>query len=67
MNEPELIYEIMIQISAKRPTLINIGRSNVASETDLLTALDSEWIDAAVLDVFDEEPLPGRDQLQLAK
>ena len=47
-------------ISAKQPTLINIGRSNIVSEADLLTAIDSGWISAAVLDVFDEEPLPGR-------
>ena len=47
-------------ISAKHPTLINIGRSNIVSESDLLTAIDSGWISGAVLDVFDEEPLYGR-------
>ena len=46
--------------SAKQPTLINIGRSNIVSESDLLTAIDFGWISGAVLDVFDKEPLPGR-------
>ena len=37
---------------------INIGRSNVISESDLIKALDKGWLSAAILDVFDTEPLP---------
>ena len=54
------LRDYLLLISAKQPTLINIGRSNIVSESDLLTAIDSGWISAAVLDVFDKEPLPGR-------
>ncbi|ADI00215.1 D-2-hydroxyacid dehydrogenase [Salisediminibacterium selenitireducens] len=38
--------------------LINIGRGNVIQETDLLTALQDGAFTHAVLDVFNEEPLP---------
>ncbi|MBB5175072.1 NAD(P)-dependent oxidoreductase [Texcoconibacillus texcoconensis] len=37
---------------------INIGRGNVIVEDDLLSALDQGEFAHAVLDVFDEEPLP---------
>ena len=37
--------------------LINIGRGTIIKETDLLHALQEEWIAGAVLDVFEEEPL----------
>lgn len=39
--------------------LINIGRSNIISESALIKALDKKWLSAAILDVFDEEPLPS--------
>ncbi len=42
----------------RKSVFINIGRSNVASEASLTKALDSGWLGGAVLDVFDEEPLP---------
>lgn len=38
--------------------LINIGRGNVVNEADLLNALEHGQIKHAVLDVFNEEPLP---------
>ena len=34
--------------------MINIGRSNVIKENELLEALEKNWIREAVLDVFDE-------------
>ena len=33
--------------------LINIGRSNVIKEDELLEALEKNWIREAILDVFD--------------
>ena len=38
---------------------INIGRSNVVSEPEILEALERGWLREVVLDVFDKEPLPA--------
>ncbi|XP_043663390.1 glyoxylate/hydroxypyruvate reductase A-like isoform X3 [Vespula pensylvanica] len=42
---------------------INIGRGTVIREADLLNALERKWISAAILDVFQEEPLPKNSKL----
>jgi phosphoglycerate dehydrogenase-like enzyme len=42
---------------------INIGRGNVIDEESILNALDSGWIDKAILDVFEVEPLPKESKL----
>lgn len=42
-----------------RAMLINVGRSNVLDDTALAAALRDGRLAAAVLDVFDEEPLPN--------
>ncbi|XP_042231328.1 glyoxylate/hydroxypyruvate reductase A-like isoform X3 [Homarus americanus] len=42
----------------KDAVFINVGRGDVISEEDLVKALDSGWISAAILDVFSKEPLP---------
>lgn len=44
---------------------INIGRGDVITEEDLIKALDSDWISAAILDVFVPEPLPSNSRLWL--
>ena len=42
-----------------RPTIfINVGRGDIMDEASILNALESGWIDHAVLDVFPIEPLP---------
>ncbi len=41
----------------KCPGLINVGRGSLISEIDIVTALDNKWISAAILDVFETEPL----------
>ena len=42
---------------------INAGRGDVVGNDSLLKALDNEWIGGAILDVFDEEPLPKNSPL----
>jgi phosphoglycerate dehydrogenase-like enzyme len=42
---------------------ISIGRGNVIDEESILNALDSNWIDKAILDVFEVEPLPKESKL----
>lgn len=49
--------------SAKKPTLINVGRGSLISSTDVIKALDNGWISTAVLDVFEVEPLPADNPL----
>ncbi|CAK9817587.1 Glyoxylate/hydroxypyruvate reductase A [Anthophora quadrimaculata] len=43
--------------------LINIGRGTIIKEVDLLNALQQQWILGAILDVFEEEPLPKESKL----
>ncbi|XP_071536811.1 glyoxylate/hydroxypyruvate reductase A-like isoform X4 [Panulirus ornatus] len=47
----------------KNAVLINIGRGDVIREADLIKALDSGWISAAIIDVFTEEPLAKENPL----
>ena len=53
LGEPEL--------HAMRPEswLINVGRGHLIQEPALVRALQERWIAGAVLDVFQEEPLPA--------
>jgi phosphoglycerate dehydrogenase-like enzyme len=44
-------------------SFINVGRSNVVDDDALLDALNSGHLSGAVLDVFDEEPVPAGSEL----
>jgi phosphoglycerate dehydrogenase-like enzyme len=47
----------------KCPVFINVGRGDVIDEKSLLNALNQQWLSAAILDVFEIEPLPEESQL----
>jgi phosphoglycerate dehydrogenase-like enzyme len=42
----------------KQSVFINIGRGTIIKEEDLVNALSKGWLSAAILDVFETEPLP---------
>ena len=46
------------KLQREEKLFINIGRNNVITEKEILTALNSSWIGGAVLDGFEVEPLP---------
>lgn len=60
-----ILYRIQFYflINLENAAFINIGRSNVIKESDVLEALEKKWIRAVVLDVFDKEPLPEESKL----
>lgn len=53
------------RLSLMKPSaiFINVGRGNVIPEADLIRALNEKKIAKAVLDVFNEEPLPNDNPL----
>ena len=53
-----IIDQKLLAILPKGASVINFARGGLLVTKDLLLALDSEHLDHAVLDVFDEEPLP---------
>ena len=47
----------------KTACLINVARGSIVVESALIRALRENWIAGAVLDVFDNEPLPQESPL----
>ena len=43
----------------KSPVFLNVGRGDVIGEASIISSLDRGYISAAVLDVFETEPLPS--------
>ncbi len=56
----ELIDAQVLAALAPGAILINVGRGSVVVDDDVLAALGSGQLGAAVLDVFREEPLPAK-------
>ena len=52
-----------IKVMKSSAVLINVGRGSVVSESALVRALEEKLIRGAVLDVFEEEPLPEESRL----
>ncbi|XP_018370314.1 PREDICTED: glyoxylate/hydroxypyruvate reductase A-like isoform X1 [Trachymyrmex cornetzi] len=47
----------------KNTVFMNVGRGSVIRQMDLINALEQKWISAAILDVFEKEPLPKESKL----
>ena len=54
----ELIGHAVLTAMKKEAVFVNVGRGNVIHEEALIQALNKGKLAAAVLDVFQEEPLP---------
>ncbi|KAG5310594.1 TKRA reductase, partial [Acromyrmex insinuator] len=54
---------VLEHCKGKNAVFMNIGRGSVIKETDLINALEQKWISAAILDVFEKEPLPKESKL----
>lgn len=50
--------DVLKNCASKETVFINIGRASVVKEGDLIKALENKWLSAAILDVFEQEPLP---------
>ena len=59
----EMIAAAQLQEMPDHAWLINIARGRLIDEVALRRALAAGWIGGAVLDVFDEEPLPAESPL----
>ena len=54
-----IINERTFSVMKRSSYLINLARGGVVHEGDLIKALDNKTIQAAALDVFEQEPLPA--------
>ena len=54
-----IINEETFSVMKKTSYLINLARGGVVNEADLIKALNQQTIQAAALDVFEQEPLPA--------
>ncbi|XP_070546765.1 glyoxylate/hydroxypyruvate reductase A-like [Ptychodera flava] len=50
--------DVLQPCQAKKSIFINVGRGNIITEESILHALSKGWLSAAILDVFQTEPLP---------
>jgi len=57
------ISERELRMMNSRSVLINVGRGSSVKQQDLILALETGQIGGAVLDVFEQEPLPAQSPL----
>ncbi|MES1911339.1 MAG: hypothetical protein MHM6MM_003784 [Cercozoa sp. M6MM] len=50
---------VMEALKESRPVLVNVGRGSLISTSHLLHLLDSDYLSHAIVDVWDQEPLPS--------
>lgn len=55
--------DVLKHCEDRQAIFINIGRGTVVSDDSILNAVQKKWISAAILDVFNEEPLPQNNPL----
>ena len=58
-----VISEKEFHLMNSRSVLINVGRGSSVNQQDLIQALETGQISGAVLDVFEQEPLPAESPL----
>lgn len=52
-----------LDVCQDQPVFINVGRGSVISSSEIIRSLDQGFLSLAVLDVFEEEPLPTSSDL----
>ncbi|MFN1552289.1 D-2-hydroxyacid dehydrogenase [Vibrio natriegens] len=59
-STPETLYLLNSETLChlNQAILINVGRGDVLEDKGLLLAIKNRWIEHAILDVFEQEPLP---------
>ena len=55
--------DILKHCAGRKSVFINVGRGDIISETTLVHAITEGWLGGAILDVYDEEPLPDDSML----
>ena len=53
-----IVNKAVLEILPNHAIFVNVGRGNSVDESDLVDALKESKLAAAILDVFDKEPLP---------
>ncbi len=66
-NTQKIVDAELLNALPSHALFINVGRGSVVDEAALLEALESERIAGAVLDVFEQEPLPREHSFWSAK
>jgi phosphoglycerate dehydrogenase-like enzyme len=59
----DVFHTANIAQGGKSPVFVNVGRGDATDTATIIAALDAGHISAAILDVFEEEPLPPENPL----